>query len=252
MSNIRKPKKKSDNKIAEELAYERRGHNIVHTMSNEAYAEQGRLARAEARYCVHCSQNDNGFCRKYKKWAYSVRESCKKKKETQEKRNYNSKDKKKNLSKTFVFDPDKICYRRTVLGYVSIEYIKRMCKDTIIIWLDGNLSTNQPNVAEYRAVLEYNGKGKCLSGQKENYTVNQIKIEGLEDCIVRIKKPSKICVVSETPIGFEDAFIGKGRSYIFLSEILKMIYEKNCKLSEINSTKSAEIIKKYIINCATR
>lgn len=221
--------------------FERRGSNIVHVGSHDKYIAQGKRQNAESKYCLNCKDNSGGFCKRYNKWATNAREYCKKKKAQESKR-------KKTLqnAKEYVFNPDDVNYERIVLGKVSADYIKRECKDSIIIWITGSGSASDSDRATYSAVLEYNGKGKCLTGSHIGSTANQIMIEGITECIKRINSPSKVHIVCAAKLGIQRAFVGKGINASQIMEALKLLKSKGCKLVELDCEGAGTVINKYV------
>lgn len=54
-------------------------NNVMHLNSKREYAKECKSLKDNARQCQGCSQNQEGYCRYFKAWAYVARPYCKQK-----------------------------------------------------------------------------------------------------------------------------------------------------------------------------
>lgn len=141
-----------------------------------------------------------------------------------------------------------IGYQSERIENVTISDIVQRYANHIIIWISGSgPSTSSDRNSSYRCLMEYNGNKKFLEKSIPKVTANQIMLEGIIDAVKCINKPSKICVVCFSELGFKKGFNGKGINSERILKLYHAIKEKRCQLTICYSMQIKNEIKKYIL-----
>lgn len=131
----------------------------------------------------------------------------------------------------------------------SIERIRNVYKDGIIIWVNGSGTSPGGKTGTYRCVLEYQGKTIYIEDNLPGATANQVMIIGATEAIKHVTKPMKLYLVAPTALGFVKGFKGNGINSSLIQELCKTVHAKACQLTEVQFLDGADAIKEFIFSC---
>lgn len=142
-----------------------------------------------------------------------------------------------------------IGYRSERLENATISDIVKKYSNHIIIWISGSgLSASSDRCSSYRCLMEYKGNRKFLEKSIPKLTSNQVMLEGIIDAVKCVNKPSEICIVCFSELGFKKGFNGKGINGERVLKLYHAIKEKRCHLTVCYSMQNKNEIKKYILD----
>ncbi|MBE5869779.1 MAG: hypothetical protein E7294_00740 [Lachnospiraceae bacterium] len=144
---------------------------------------------------------------------------------------------------------EKIGYEIELQENISIDSLREQYQNGIIIWLTGSGPSPDRKSGCYRLVLDFAGHTKYMEKELPGKTANQTMILGAIDAVECVNKPFRLYIVSATALGFAGAFRGKGVNSSLLQELLFLIEQKACYLTEVQFYNGADLIKQFIRSC---
>ncbi len=141
---------------------------------------------------------------------------------------------------------DESGYELEQIDNMTVEDIRRMYSDGLIVWLCGSGISASGRKSNYRCVLEFGGVTKFLSGDVEGNSPNKAMIEGAIAAVSHISKPIRLYFISATTIGFKAGFKGKGANGELMQELFRLVLDKNCCITEVIYSTGSDMIKKYV------
>lgn len=134
-------------------------------------------------------------------------------------------------------------YETEMLENISVEDIQRMHNNTVNIYIYGSAKNGK---GHSRYILQYGEAKKLGFIESETNSPNKACIHGAIQAVSRIKKPVKVCIIVATQLGFDGAAKGKGINSKLILELMDLITEKKCTLTEVFAIGCGDKIQKYI------
>ena len=141
-----------------------------------------------------------------------------------------------------------IGFESEILENISVDDIRKQYEDGIIIWLHASGSSPYDEAGCFRCILDYKGKVKYLYDELPGATANQAMIRGAIAAVNCINSPKRIYLVAPTQLGFVGAFKGKGINCDLLTELLGIVLEKRCQITEVLYINAGTEIRRFIEN----
>ena len=129
---------------------------------------------------------------------------------------------------------------------ISASELREQYKDGVIVWLNASGGFANGGNGCYRCALDYKGSVKYMEKDLSGTTANQAMIKGAIDAISRITMSKRIFLISPTQLGFLGAFKGKGVNSQYLQDLLSLINQKQCQLTEVQFINGADEIKRLL------
>ena len=145
--------------------------------------------------------------------------------------------------------PEEIGYECELQENISLEDLREVYKEGVIIWLNGSGASPDGKSGSYRCVLEYKGHTKYIENQVPNGTTNQSMLMGAIEAVKCVNKPLRIYLISPTALGFAKGFKGKGPNGALVQQLCEIIKEKDCFLTEVQFVNGGASIKKFVYSC---
>ena len=144
---------------------------------------------------------------------------------------------------------DEIGYECEIQENISVEDIRKVYEDGIIIWLNSSGTSPEGKTAAYRCVLDYKGHAKYLEKELPGATANQAMIMGAIDATMCVNKSLRLYLVAPVALGFVYGFKGKGVNGNLIQQLCECIKNKNCLLTEVQFINGGNAIKKFVYSC---
>lgn len=129
---------------------------------------------------------------------------------------------------------------------ISANELREQYKDGIIVWLNASGGFGNGGNGYYRCALDYRGSIKYMEKDLSGTTSNQAMIKGAIDAVSKITLSKRIFLISPVQLGFIGAFKGKGVNSQYLQDLLNLIKQKQCQLTEVQFINGADEIKRLL------
>lgn len=129
---------------------------------------------------------------------------------------------------------------------ISTIELRKLYEDGIIIWLNSSGGSANGEPGCYRCALDYRGSAKYMEKELPGATANQAMIQGAIDAVTRITIAKRVFLIAPVKLGFAHAFKGKGVNCQYLQNLLSLIKQKQCQLTEVQFINGADEIKRLL------
>jgi len=137
-------------------------------------------------------------------------------------------------------------YEKNLLENLSVEKIHEMFPEDVLLWIRGSAgSPNRPD-AMYYGLLDYKGNVRFFEGAVPDATMFGALIAGVKAAVEMIRFPVRVHLITPTDIGLQRGFKAKGMYGGQYQEILQMLKDKSCQLSD--SRADGETVRMWIMS----
>ena len=137
-------------------------------------------------------------------------------------------------------------YEYEIQQNITANELREQYRDGVIVWLTASGGSFNGGNGCYRCALDYKGSVKYMEKELPQTTANQAMIKGAINAVDRITMSKRIFLISPTQLGFVGAFKGKGVNLQYLQDLLSLIKQKQCQLTEVHFINGVDEIKRLL------